>query len=260
MGTNKLVCLLAVGATLGLAQSPDLSGVWKANFAQSSLDDPSITSYAILLEQSAGGLKETADTVNRYGPYRSITTYQFSGREARGSVHGIPARIKAAWEGGALVVDMRIFNTQLETLHKTYRLAGDGKTLTIETSGTREGRPAQSKVIFEKQPDAAGAMLRQPEQTAAQRFKNVQLLKDVPASRFIDAMHYFTLSVGGDCETCHMHEDFASDANKHKVTARKMITMTRGINEQYFEGKNEVRCYSCHHGMKHPQIAPMPKP
>jgi hypothetical protein len=46
------------------------------------------------------------------------------------------------------------------------------------------------------------------------------------------------------------------DDKKEKATARKMIEMTRQINAQNFEGKNEVRCYTCHKGLGHPAARP----
>lgn len=258
MQIHRVVSFLVLGACAGLAQTPDLSGVWKANLSQSRPGDPYLKSYQMLLEQSAGSLKETADTVSRYGPYRFHAAYNFNGRPFRDSVRGIPARSRASWEGGRLVVETQIFNTKPESIRRTYTLASGGRTLTLETSGTLNGQPLESTLLFEKQPGEAGETLRRPEQTASQRFKNVQVLKDMPASQFIDLMHYFTLSLGQECEMCHKESDFASDELKDKVVARKMITMTMQINEQYFDGKTEVRCYSCHHGARHPHIAPMP--
>ncbi len=260
MRLDRVVWLLALGACLGLAESPDLSGVWKADLEKSSQGGPRITSYLLLLEQSADSLKETSEMVSAHGPYRSASTYDLTGREARDNVRGIPARSKAVWENGTLVVETRVFNKQPESLRKTYVLSSDGKTLTIETSGSMNGRPMQSKVVFERQPAEAAEPLRQSEQTAAVHYKNVQVLKDMPASRVMDLMHYFTLSLGGNCETCHVRGNFASDEKKEKATARQMITMTMHINEQFFGGKTEVRCFTCHHGAEHPHAAPIPQP
>jgi hypothetical protein len=40
--------------------------------------------------------------------------------------------------------------------------------------------------------------------TAAQQFKNIQILKDMPADRLIPAMQFITASLGVDCEYCHV--------------------------------------------------------
>jgi hypothetical protein len=45
---------------------------------------------------------------------------------------------------------------------------------------------------------------------------------------------------------------FDADDKKEKKTARKMIDMAAAINEHNFEGKPEVRCFTCHEGHAHP--------
>jgi Photosynthetic reaction centre cytochrome C subunit. len=110
--------------------------------------------------------------------------------------------------------------------------------------------------VLEKQPDSAGEPLRKPEETAGARFKNVQLLKDLPASQLLDTMRTFNMSLGVTCEHCHVQGNFAADEKPAKPMARKMITMTRSINDQTFAGKNEVRCFTCHRGQMDPQSRP----
>ena len=38
--------------------------------------------------------------------------------------------------------------------------------------------------------------------------------------------------------------------------ARKMLTMTHDINEKFFDGKMEVKCFTCHKGASHPVSDP----
>jgi hypothetical protein len=93
-------------------------------------------------------------------------------------------------------------------------------------------------------------------------FKNVQLLKQVPAGRFLDAMEGFSQSLGTNCRKCHDTENFASDDKKEKQAARGMITMTRDINEKYIKPMTTldqgaaVSCFTCHHGKSHPASRP----
>ncbi len=91
---------------------------------------------------------------------------------------------------------------------------------------------------------------------AGEAFKNVQLLKEMPAGQFFDAMKGISASLGVQCNFCHVQNDFASDDKPEKKTARNMITMVRGINQQYFAGRMEVRCYTCHHGAAEPASHP----
>jgi hypothetical protein len=53
---------------------------------------------------------------------------------------------------------------------------------------------------------------------------------------------------GMKCEGCHVKDDFASDDNKHKLAARKMIALTDGINRDFFKKKPTVTCFTCHKG------------
>jgi hypothetical protein len=99
----------------------------------------------------------------------------------------------------------------------------------------------------------------QPAETV---FKNVQILKGVPAARFLDAMEGFSNALGTKCRECHDTENFASDDKDEKKVARGMIQMTKGINEQYIKtmpGLDHdafVSCYTCHHGKTHPAGRP----
>ena len=71
-------------------------------------------------------------------------------------------------------------------------------------------------------------------------------------------MRKFTIALGGNCQTCHVAGDNASDENPHKVIARGMITMTKEINAKFPDGKEHVTCYTCHRGSEEPATAPPP--
>ena len=91
-------------------------------------------------------------------------------------------------------------------------------------------------------------------------FKNVQVLKGIPVSQFMEAMGFFCASLGQSCEYCHTSEkgtweDYAAD-NAHKQTARKMVLMMTAINKANFNGRRVVTCYSCHNGGDSPKITP----
>ena len=44
--------------------------------------------------------------------------------------------------------------------------------------------------------------------TAAETYKNVQVLKDVPADDLIPAMQFITASLGVECDFCHVRDAF----------------------------------------------------
>jgi photosynthetic reaction center cytochrome c subunit len=98
-------------------------------------------------------------------------------------------------------------------------------------------------------------------QTAAQKYKNIQILKDIPADELIPSMEFVSASLGVECEFCHVagpdHRlEFDKDDKKEKKTARAMMQMMFAINKNNFEGEREVTCNTCHRGAPHPQAIP----
>ncbi len=91
----------------------------------------------------------------------------------------------------------------------------------------------------------------QPIQPAEQVFKNIQVLKGMPAGELQGAMTFIASSLGVDCDYCH-NQNFESDKAAAKVRAREMIRMVRGINQGTFDGKNVVNCFTCHQGSTAP--------
>ncbi len=94
------------------------------------------------------------------------------------------------------------------------------------------------------------------EKTAAQQFKNIQVLKDVPASQLIPGMRYITTALGVQCNFCHVEGNFAADDKQEKQTARRMMTMLFAINNNNFGGRPEVSCFTCHQGHSEPMGTP----
>ena len=91
---------------------------------------------------------------------------------------------------------------------------------------------------------------------AEEQFKNIQVLKGIPAEQLIPTMQFITASLGVDCEFCHVHNAFEKDDKKPKQTARKMMEMMSAINKDNFEGNRAVTCNSCHRGNAVPQAIP----
>src|SRR5579864_3568931 len=83
---------------------------------------------------------------------------------------------------------------------------------------------------------------------AEEQFKNIQVLKGVPADQIFPTMQFIAASLGVECEFCHVQNAFEKDDKKTKQTARKMIEMMFAINKDNFEAHREVTCYSCHRG------------
>lgn len=101
-------------------------------------------------------------------------------------------------------------------------------------------------------------------QTTEQRFKNIQILKGIPADQLISAMQFISASLGVQCGFCHVENHFDQDDKKPKQTARKMMQMMATINQQNFDSHREVTCNTCHRGAARPVSIPIiseePKP
>jgi len=93
--------------------------------------------------------------------------------------------------------------------------------------------------------------------TAEQQFKNIQVLKGIPAEQLIPSMQFITASLGVECDFCHVEHAMDKDDKKTKPAARKMITMVLALNQAHFNGELEVTCYTCHRGAPHPVGTPL---
>jgi len=99
------------------------------------------------------------------------------------------------------------------------------------------------------------------EQEPAEKvFKNVQLLKQVPAGQLIDIMRLgFSRSLGVRCSYCHVMGQWDKDDKDDKRVAREMMKMTQTINTQYLANMKglmsehpQVTCATCHRGQEKP--------
>jgi photosynthetic reaction center cytochrome c subunit len=91
---------------------------------------------------------------------------------------------------------------------------------------------------------------------AEEQFKNIQVLKGIPADQVIPGMQFISASLGVECEFCHVQGALEKDDKKPKQTARKMMEMMFTINQENFDGHREVTCYSCHRGSTDPVGTP----
>ena len=112
-------------------------------------------------------------------------------------------------------------------------------------------------VRAEQQPPAQNAPAP-PGQTAGEHYKNVQVLKDIPADQLPNAMQYVAASLGVQCGFCHVQGPdgwhYDSDDKPAKGTARKMMRMVSSINAADYG--ISVSCATCHHGRNEPERTP----
>jgi photosynthetic reaction center cytochrome c subunit len=93
--------------------------------------------------------------------------------------------------------------------------------------------------------------------SAAEAYKNIQVLKEIPADQLSPAMQFITYSLGVECSYCHVEGALEKDDKKPKQTARKMMQMMAAINRDNFDSKQAVTCNSCHRGSPRPAAIPL---
>ena len=91
------------------------------------------------------------------------------------------------------------------------------------------------------------------EQTAEQVYKNIQVLKGVPASQIQPTMAFIT---GSLVALQPLPQDERLRATKAQQTARRMMRMVLDINRANFDGAAAVSCNTCHRGQTRPQSVP----
>jgi len=129
--------------------------------------------------------------------------------------------------------------------------------LLFATSASPEDQPKENPQVTELL-KALGDNASKP---AGEVFRNVQLLKDIPADRFLRIMDIgYRQSLGVSCDYCHVEDRWEADEKRPKRAAREMILMNRMINDHL--GKlteidtqdAAVNCTTCHRGFVKPAL------
>jgi hypothetical protein len=102
----------------------------------------------------------------------------------------------------------------------------------------------------------------QESKPAEEVFKNIQLLKGVPAGRLLKIMEIgYGKSLGVDCTHCHLVGQWEKDEKPTKQIAREMALMVKNINTEYLKNiKNlksatpVINCTTCHRGQIKPAL------
>jgi hypothetical protein len=100
----------------------------------------------------------------------------------------------------------------------------------------------------------------QPGQMSEAAFKNIQVLKGIPVDEFMGTMGLFSAALSFCCKDCHTgagtsNPKWEADPPR-KIIARRMIQMVGTINQQNFNGRQVVTCWTCHRGGQSPAVTP----
>jgi len=116
-------------------------------------------------------------------------------------------------------------------------------------AGLAAGQAAQSQTP----PAPSGPM-------APERFKDIQVLTDVPADQLLTTMRYFVIATGIQCNGCHQSDAATGQLNpaadaRGKTTARGMINLVKTVNAGSFGAR--INCATCHAGRNQPAGLPL---
>ena len=138
---------------------------------------------------------------------------------------------------------------------------------------TDSARRVRDSVTAARRDSGAAMVLRsiagRENQPAESVFKNIKVLKGVPAGRLVNTMNMgFGRSLGVSCGFCHVPGKWDLDDKEEKNTARIMIAMVGAINRDYLSKvpvdsghpPPAVNCFTCHRGMTRPMGPGGPPP
>lgn len=144
------------------------------------------------------------------------------------------------------------------------------KLVGTSTSASIQPRFIQTKASQNEKPfdqaqalaDLRKAIAGQENKPAAEVYKNIQMLKAMPAGRLIRVMELgYAKSLGVNCTHCHVAAEWEKEDKPTKQIAREMAAMVVVINnEQLKKIKNlkgpdaVVNCTTCHRGQTKPAL------
>jgi hypothetical protein len=137
--------------------------------------------------------------------------------------------------------------------------AQNGQASNTQTSTSQTDKPFdQAQALADLRKAIAG----QEEKPAGEVFKNIQMLKGMPAGRLLRVMELgYARSLGVNCTHCHVAGQWEKEDKPTKQIARDMAAMAANINnEQLKKIKNlksaepVINCTTCHRGQTKPAL------
>jgi hypothetical protein len=130
---------------------------------------------------------------------------------------------------------------------------------------TDSARRVRDSTTAARRDSGAASVLRsitgRESQPAESVFKNIKILKGIPAGRLVNIMNMgFGRSLGVSCGFCHVPGKWDLDDKEEKNTARLMFAMVQTINRDFISKvpvdtgapRPVVNCFTCHRGNPRP--------
>lgn len=167
------------------------------------------------------------------------------------------------------VIRIRILSVLAAALVLTVAWLASGPLTSNVHAGKNQNSAGPSTTQSEKPFDQSQALAKLRESIAGKEnepaekvFKNIQLLKGIPAGRLLRIMEMgYSRSLGVTCTHCHVPDAWEKDDKPTKQVARDMAAMVGAINNQHLKQiknlKSEnpvVNCTTCHRGQTKPAL------
>ena len=143
--------------------------------------------------------------------------------------------------------------------------AQNGQTQDKQTTTSPTSPTSQSDKPFEQAQalaDLRKAIAGREDKPAGEVFKNIQMLKAMPAARLLRVMEMgYAKSLGVDCTHCHVPGQWEKEDKPTKQIARDMAAMMANINKELLtkiknlkSAEPMINCTTCHRGQIKPAL------
>jgi len=153
------------------------------------------------------------------------------------------------------------------TVIMVVKLTGVQTSISVAARNNQNSQttPSQTEKPFDQAQalaDLRKAIAGQESKPAGEVFKNIQMLKTMPAGRLLAVMERgFARSLGVTCTHCHVAGAWEKEDKPTKQIAREMWAMVSVINSDQLKniknlkGPNSiVNCTTCHRGQTKPAL------
>jgi hypothetical protein len=248
---SRLAILCLATTLVVLAQTPNLTGVWELTQAPNQPN-----SIKIRIDQKPEAIEIIERSTER-GQTEQVANRFVVNQETKGEMHGAPMTAHTTWDGDVLVIDsLTKFGSNELRMTDRFSISPDGNTLTFREVSKFGAEPERDNIRRLDRKPASSWEQDAPPKPAEQVYKNIQVLKGVPAPRVQGVMANLTRWLGVDCAHCHVPGEFEKDEKPAKNTARSMFLMVRRINQDNFGNASPVTCWTCHRGAAKPESLP----
>ena len=134
-----------------------------------------------------------------------------------------------------------------------------GRAQTTQDPATQTAKPFDQAAALENLRKVIAGQENKP---AEEVFKNIQMLKGMPAGRLLRVMEMgYARSLGVNCTHCHVADAWEKEDKPTKQITREMNAMVGVINNEQLKkiknlkGPNSIiNCTTCHRGQTKPAL------